>query len=97
MRKWGYARQKLFEALNVMVGSERLRLRLAYAANYLIPLKPTYFPVNCRQRFKDSRALLTQTPLSSKIRYEDRKITPAQTKRAAKQILLVYVHVSGGL
>ena len=92
MRKWGYARQKLFEALNVMVGSERLRLRLTYAAIYLIPLKPT-----CRQRFKDLRALLTQTPLSSKIRYEDRKITPAQAKRAAKQILLLYVHVSGGL
>ena len=33
MRKWGYARQKLFEALNVMVGSERLRLRLTCAAN----------------------------------------------------------------
>jgi hypothetical protein len=67
------------------------------AVNYLIPLKPTYFPVNCRQRFKDLRALLTQTPLYSKIRYEDRKITPAQAKRAAKQILLLYVHVSGGL
>ena len=78
-------------------GRLRAPIEANYAANYLIPLKPTYFPVNCRQRFKDLRALLTQTPLSSKIRYEDRKITPAQAKRAAKQILLLYVHVSGGL
>jgi len=97
MKKWGRARQKLFEALLALAGSERLRIRLTYAAVSLIQLKPEDFPSRSRQRFKDLKALLTQTPLSSKIRYEAREITPAQAKRAAKEIVSLYVEVSGGL
>ena len=94
----GYARQKLFEALDILVGSsDRLRLRLTYAANCLIMLEPSDFPPQCRKRFQDLRALLTQTPLTSKHKFEAHEITPNEAKRAAREILSLYVDVSGGL
>jgi hypothetical protein len=97
MRKWGRARQKLFEALYVLVGPERLRLRLTYAADYLTKLTPADFPTSSQKKFKDLRALLTQTPLASTYRYEARQITPRQARRAAEAILSLYIVVSGGL
>jgi hypothetical protein len=97
MRKWGRARQKLFEALNVLVGPERLRLRLTYAADSLTKLTATDFPAESRQTFKELRGLLIQTPLSSSHRYEPRTITPKQARRAAETILDLYLKVSGGL
>jgi hypothetical protein len=62
MRKWGRARQKLFEALYALAGPEPLRLRLTYAGDALTKLAPADFPVSSRQTFKELRALLTQTP-----------------------------------
>jgi hypothetical protein len=97
VRKWGYARQKLFEALNVLVGSGRLRLRLTYAADHLAKLKSADFPADSRQTFKDLMALLTKTPLTSTIRYEVREITPREARRASETILSLYLKVSGGL
>jgi hypothetical protein len=80
MRKWGRARQKLFEALHALAGPERLRLRLTYAADALIKLTAQDFPVSSRQTFKELRALLTQTPLSSSYRYEARTMSPKKAK-----------------
>ena len=96
-RKWGRARQKLFEALYVLVGPERLRLRLTYAATPLVALRSTDFPLDCQQRFQNLQALLTQTPISSKFRSEAGQIAPAQAKWAAAEILSLYIKVSGGL
>ena len=97
MRKWGRARQKLFEALHALVGPGRLRVRLTCAADYLTQLTPMDFPVDSRDTFKDLKRLLTKTPLSSGHRYEARQITPKQASSASKTILELYVKVSGGL
>ncbi len=97
--KDGYARQKLYEALYTLVGSDTIDKRLTYAANYLVQLQsqPNQIPAKIADEFDDVLKALTKTPLSHTQSYTLRNVTEDEGTKLAQKILDMYVRLNGGL
>ena len=97
--KYGDARKKLYEALNVLVvGNEKIQMRLTYAGSHLLTLQPhADFPPEMSHRFVTIKQELTGPPLSNDRGYVPRPITDKRGDELAMEILSLYTDVMGGL
>ena len=98
---YNYARQKLWEAVSVLVGDGSIQQRLTFAATYLILLKPTDLPEGLHLRFAEVYKVLTKTPLSTASAYVPRSLDEVESDTLAHEVLALFstlqlIQVSGG-
>jgi hypothetical protein len=93
-----YAREKLFGAVDALVGSSSIQLRLTYAAGDLIKLRATNaVPAQLKERFESVMSTLTEKPLSNDRGYVPRLVTDEVGAKLAREIVSLYTDVMGGL
>jgi hypothetical protein len=95
--KEGPARQKLYEALYILVGSDTIDKRLTFAANMLVQLQPNQIPRKIANDFSAVRKALTTTPLSHTKSFTPRQVSAEEGEKLAQKILGMYVRLTGGL
>jgi hypothetical protein len=84
---YGYAKEKVYEALNALVGSSPLRRRLSDATHFLSLLHhPQQIPPEIADELRDVRQALDRLP--------QREIDRALL---ARRILSMFVKLTGGL
>jgi hypothetical protein len=87
-----YAKQKLFEAVYALVGSDPIQQRLTSAAVHLVILRTperelgNVLPRELHKRFFAVVDELTVEPLSSGAGPEPRGVTPEEGERIAREI-----------
>jgi hypothetical protein len=97
-----YAREKLWQAIHVLVTSESsLQERLASAAIYLIRLQAKDdFPEEYQAAFEFIVDSLTHEPAvgdEGKIQATTRKMTDIEARQVAERILSLYTQLKGGI
>jgi hypothetical protein len=96
-----YVREKLWQALDVLVGAEPIQDRLAYAADALTRLKPSDIPDEEREDFHAVMHALTKYPAEREgegsIHASVRKLTDEEGAELARKILSIYIRVRGGI
>ncbi len=96
-----YVREKLWQAVDTLVGSGSIRQRLEDAAIYLIRLKPAEIPARERDRFVEVMDTLTghpaEQPGEGSIRASVRKLPDEEASALSRKILSIYVSLRGGI
>jgi hypothetical protein len=96
-----YVREKLWQALDVLVGAKPIQDRLAYAADALIRLKSSEIPDEERAEFDAVMHALTKYPAETEgegsIRASVRKLTNDEGAELARKILSIYIRIRGGI
>jgi hypothetical protein len=96
--RYGYAREKLWQAIETLVGAGPVQERLTFAADFLLRLMPDkHLPSEHRVEFEEIKAALTSTPLSSTTGWTPRPITDAEGTQLAQRILSLYTALIGGI
>jgi len=105
-RHW-YAREKVWQAVDCLVGDGKLQDRLVAAAHPLVRLRTLHadevaqLPDGVRAKFDAVAADLTKRPpewpRDSAIEASVRKLKPHQRSKLARDILDIFVTLSGGL
>jgi hypothetical protein len=94
-----YVQEKLWQALDTLVGAGSLQERLAYAAEYLIRLKIDEIPDRWRAEFRTVMDSLTRYPAEEEgdgsIRASVRKLTDEEGEAIARKIMSIYIDVLG--
>jgi hypothetical protein len=88
-----YLKEKLYEALRLLVGASDLDKRLAYAATTLIGLQDHQIPKEFKEQFASIRARLNTTPHSSERSYVPRQISEKDGRKLAYDILDLYTQL----
>lgn len=57
------APNRLFEAMQLLVGPESIQMRLAYVAERILPIRPTEIPETLREQYMEIRRQLTSIPI----------------------------------
>jgi hypothetical protein len=95
--KHDYAKEKLWQALDSLVGAGDIQLRLTYAAEYLMRLQPRDLPSDKRAEFEELIATFTKTPLSDNAGVTARLVSSEDGTKLARQILSLYIDIRGGI
>jgi hypothetical protein len=94
-----YVREKLWQAIDTLVGGGSIRERLEDAATYLIRLKPGEIPAHERDNFVEVMEALTahpaETPGEGSIRASVRKLTDEEVSALGRKILSIYISLHG--
>ena len=96
--EYHYARQKLWEAVNVLVGDGAIRDRLGFAQNYLSLLRPDEdLPEFLRPQFRSLMADLSNRAVY--YTYRPTRIATRHPKsgKMAQMILSMYTDLRGGI
>jgi hypothetical protein len=88
-----YLKEKLYEALRLLVGASDLDKRLAYAATTLIGLQDHQIPKEFKEQFASIRARLNTTPHSSERSHVPRQISEEDGRKLAYDILDLYTQL----
>ena len=93
-----YVQEKLWQAVDTLVGGGTIQDRLAYAAEYLIRVKVDEIPDSRRAEFGAVMDSLTKHPAKvvgeGSIRASVRKLTDEEGAGLARKILSIYIDVS---
>jgi hypothetical protein len=96
-----YAREKFWQAVDVLATSDRsIQQRLAYAAQYLIRLKPDDLPEEHRGELNAVLRDLTKETAAGEegtIEATTRQMTSEEGTKVASRILSVYTELHGGI
>jgi hypothetical protein len=94
-----YAREKLWQAVETLVGDGPIQTRLTYAADYLLRIMPDKHLPAGKQRteFEEIKNALTSEPLSTATGYSPRHVTPEEGAKLARRILSLYTELRGGI
>jgi hypothetical protein len=94
-----YAKQKLYEAVHCLVGSNTIQERLTFAAVSLVQLRAPVgeLPSEIREQFDVVLERLTIEPLSTATGYSPRRLTDEEGREIAQDIFGMFVKVMGGL
>jgi hypothetical protein len=94
-----YARQKLCEALDILVGSGPIEERLTHVVRPLRQLQPDQIPPLITEELHAVLGTLTKTPLVSSdgSDYLPRQVTPEEGAKLARRIFSMFVQLLGGL
>ena len=98
MEQYGYARQKLWEALHILVGDGDIKVRLGHAQNLLLLLQPdTDLPEELRGKFRALMSDLSKRAIHYS--YQPTRINTRHPKagRMAETILSLYTELRGGI
>jgi hypothetical protein len=96
--QYHYTRQKLWEAVNVLVGDGSMAARLGYAQGYLLVLRPEQdFPESMREKFATLMDTLRRHSVTSRTEPTRINLKHPESDRAAETILGMYVELKGGL
>lgn len=94
---YGYAQQKFYEALYSLVGHSSIAMRLTYAAEYLLILKPSDLPDDMRADSEQLMQVLLRESLGDSVGFRPRKLDELEADRCAQKILSMYTQLLGGL
>lgn len=99
---YGYTREKLFQAVDVLVGDGTVQERLASAATYLIRLHEPEndFPPELQEEFKAIKHALTKEQAignEGNIQATVDKLSNEEGRKLASRILELYIGLRGGL
>ncbi len=96
-----YAREKFWQAVDVLATSDlSIQKRLAYAAQYLIRLKPDDLPEEHREELDAVLRDLTREKAAGEggtIEATTRQLTSEEGTKVASRILSVYTELHGGI
>jgi ferric-dicitrate binding protein FerR (iron transport regulator) len=96
-----YTREKLGQALDMLVGAAPIQDRLTYAAEYLIRLKADDIPDTERGEFEAVMRAFSRHPAEKEgegsIRASARKLTDQEGAAVARKILSIYIRIRGGI
>jgi hypothetical protein len=96
--RYGYAREKLWQAIETLVGAGSVQDRLTFAADFLLRLMPDkHLPKEDWGEFEEIKSALTSPPLSSSTGWTARPITDAEGTQLAQRILSLYTALIGGI
>lgn len=97
--KYGYAKQKLYEAVLSLSGTGSLQERLTHAALPLVTLRSPAQgnPEDIREELDSIVNLLTAKPLSGAAGYPPRDLSDDEANKVGKRIVSLFVKVMGGL
>jgi hypothetical protein len=96
--RYDYPREKLWQAIETLVGDGSVQDRLTSAADFLLRLMPDkHLPSEHRDEFEQIKAALTTTPLSSATGPTPRPITGEEGTKLARRILSLYTDLIGGI
>ncbi len=87
---YSYAKQKLYQAVDALVGHESLQMRLTYAMDSLSGVQTRDLPPSMHDDFKQLRQALTREPLSDTSGIIPRKLTDDEASGWAELILGMY-------
>jgi hypothetical protein len=97
----GYVREKLWQALDVLVRAGSVQERLVYAADYLLRVKADEIPQPQRGEFEAVMHTLTKHPAEREgegsIHASVRKLTDAEGSALAQKILSIYIDLRDGI
>jgi hypothetical protein len=96
-----YVREKLWQAVDVLVGAAPIQDRLAGAADYLTRLKVAEIPDDERAEFAAVMGALTKHPAErdgeGSIHASVRKLTTEEGDALARKIFSIYTAIRGGI
>lgn len=92
-----YARQKLLQAVESLVGDSKMRNRLGCALTHLALLAPEDFPEELRLRFKKIMKQLNDSRVEFAYKHCEVNAQAPRSGRIAREILDIYVTLRGGL
>lgn len=97
--KYGYAKQKLYEAVLSLAGVGSIQERLTFAAVHLVTLSTPAQenPPEIRAQLEALVNKLTVKPLSDTKSYTPRELNDEEARKVAEDILSLFVKVMGGL
>jgi hypothetical protein len=97
--KYGYSKQKLYEAVLSLSGTGSLQERLTHAGLPLVALKePAHEnPPEIRDELESLVKALTVKPLSDSSGYPARELSDDDAAKISKRIVSLFVKVMGGL
>jgi hypothetical protein len=98
MEEYGYAREKLWAALDTLVGDGTIQYRLGNALTQLVRLRPKEdFPEELREEFSTLMADLTKRVIHSEWRSSWINTRRPKSGRMAKTVLSLYISLRGGI
>ena len=94
-----YAREKLYQAIDCLVGAGSIQERLIWAANCLISLTSDDFPEEERQTFEDLWSELTRYPNDHAGAITDsvNRLHEEEATKVARGIFSLYITIRGGI
>jgi hypothetical protein len=97
--KYGYSKQKLYEAVTSLAGTGKIQERLTFAALPLVILNTPFHenPPDVRDELDAIVKRLTVKPLSNDSGYMPRDVSDEEGNEMSQQILSLFVRVMGGL
>jgi hypothetical protein len=96
--RYGYAREKLWQAIESLVGHGSVQDRLTDAADFLLRVQSDkQLPPEHQDEFEQIKAALTTTALSSATGPAPRPITDQEGTKLARRILSLYTELRGGI
>ncbi len=90
-----YAKQKFRQAVDALIGHERLQLRLTYAMDSLSELQARDLPQGMHADFKTLKQALTREPLATQSGLVPRQLDDDEAGRWAEKILNMYAKLLG--
>ena len=97
--RYGYAREKLWQAVDTLLGDGPIQARLTYAADYLLRTMPDkHLPAGeQRTEFEAIKNALTTEPLSTATGPSPRRVTSEEGAKLARRVLSLYTELRGGI
>jgi hypothetical protein len=94
-----YAREKYWDAVDVLVGASPIQRRLTFAAELLLRLRPDEDIPDPELKVRHDAVLkkLTATPLSDERDYQPRKLSDDEAADLSREILSIYIGLRGGI
>jgi hypothetical protein len=96
-RKQDYAREKLWQCLECLIGSGTLKQRLNWANDFYRRLMKVHFPDRLHNDFLELEGVLNVNSAELAGVPTDKRLSNAGAKKAASAILRLYVELRGGI
>lgn len=92
-----YARQKFWQASDVLVGDGKIQQRLGCAAILLMQLRPEDVPQPIRPRFEKLLNTLTSKTEAYSYKPSVIRVRSPQSGKLAQEIFSIFVELEGGI
>jgi hypothetical protein len=96
-----YAREKYWQAIDILVSADPAQMRLTFAAEYLMKLSDKHFPDNpdlARRHNEVMKKLnLSATPLTDHDGFLPRELSDNEANVLSREILSIYTDLLGGI
>jgi hypothetical protein len=93
----GYARQKLWQAVDALIGKDPIEMRLSFTAHPLRQLQPEQIPPSIAEELHAVLDELTRTPMTDGEKYLPRQVSREEAAKLSDRIFSMFVQVMGGL